>query len=223
MNAGLPGEITIATLDVEGEFARDDHLLARYSADGGLEWVHLLGSVEAHEEEYRSLGVRPSGEIVVAGDMGPGEVVVDDSSGLIVDLGDDSRVLVGVISSAGELAWATVYGSEYFDAGWGVALLDDGDVIVLGLTGGATVFGFPGAETTVSDEGVWVVARIDGLEPTPLATTPEPTATTAVRAEPSPTEPGTADEGGGGMLAIVVVVLVVLGAGVVVVVRQRKA
>lgn len=233
---GLPTETEVRPLGLD-EFG-DDHVLARYSADGTFEWVHVIGSAEAAEEEYRALGVRSSGEIIVVGDSGPGEFVIDGPDTPILSMGDLTRALVMVFTEDGTLSWTTAYGSESFDVGWGAAVLDGGDVIVFGLTGDATVFGLPGEEVAVADGPSWLVARIDGLEPPPPTTTTTTTTTTTVPDEdpaddppaeddpepeassPEPT-PDDSGDGGGAVVAVVIVVLAVLGGAGVVLLRRR--
>ncbi|GJM37815.1 MAG: hypothetical protein DHS20C19_11820 [Acidimicrobiales bacterium] len=228
MGARTPAETTAEVL-VDDGFG-DDHLLARYSADGEFEWVHVVGSAEAGEEEYRSLGVRPSGEIIASGDVGPGSVTFGGDQPPR-ELGDQSRLGVGVYQPDGTLVWTAGYGSESFDVSWGSALLADGDAIVFALTSGPTTFGFPPDETPVADADSWLVARLDGFTPPPPTTTTTttlaPTTTQAAPDEPEPTDDGTpepdvdADGGAGGTIAIVIIVLVALGGAGYLVARGR--
>lgn len=232
MGEGTDAEATAEILIDDG--FGDDHLLARYSAAGDFEWVHVIGSAEAGEEEYRSLGVRPSGEIIVSGDVGPGSVTfgADEPT---QELGDQSRLGVAVYQPDGSLVWTTGYGSEDFDVSWGSELLADGDAIVFAITSGPTSFGFPPDETPVADDDSWLVARLDGFTPPPptttTTTTVAPTTTEPPSDDPEPTDDGTlapddgaaepaadatsddGDGGAGGAIVIVVVALIALGGG----------
>ncbi len=196
LGAGGNNEVRVLPLRAEGEFG-DDHLLHRYGPDGTFEWAHVMGSPTYTEEEYRSLHVRPDGGISVTGTLAAGMTTIGGSAGLLLDVGETARHFVAVFDPDGSFRWATAFGGDSFDAGWGSALLDDGDVIVFGVTGGTASHGFPGSETLISDvDGNWLVARFDGLEPVrePPPTTEAPTTTTPATTAATPDAVGDVDD-----------------------------
>jgi len=101
-----------------GDWIADAWVL-RLDADGNVKWQRAFGGVGAGDE---AIAVAESdGDIIVVGhtySFGAGS----------------SDVLVVKLDENGNILWQRAYGGSGFDEAWGVAVADNGDIIVVGYS-----------------------------------------------------------------------------------------
>ena len=126
--AGEPNE---TTLDTTTPFY-GDVFVARYSADGALEWVHRAGGDE-HERVGR-IEAHPDGGVVITGYFygtavfGPG----DANETPLTSLGVDD-VFIARYAPDGSLSWAKRAGGQNNDFGFGLSIAPDGGLFAAGV------------------------------------------------------------------------------------------
>ena len=144
-----------------------DAFLARYTADGDLDWVRRVGGTE--QDVGRAVAVRPTS-------VGDAAVALVGSFTGMAEAGDTTLVSAGaadafaaVFSAGGSLVWARSAGGSDSDAAYGAAfsLLGDsgpepsgGDLYLGGQFAGVGVFG-PGVAVQSAGLGDAFVARYD--------------------------------------------------------------
>lgn len=123
-------------------FGYGDIFLARYAADGTLDWVVRAGS--DFIDQAQGLAAWSDGSSVVTGfyhtgavfgEGGPNETV------LKIPLGGRRTVFVARYSPDGALEWATRAAYDYDAVGTAAAITADGAVLVAGYFEGTAVFG----------------------------------------------------------------------------------
>ena len=146
-----PGEAGETILTADGIFP--DVFVARYRADGTLEWARRAGGT--NWDTGHDVAAFPDGSCVVTGSFdynatfGPGEA---GETSLGASGSDD--VFVARYGSDGTLAWARRAGGWESDRGYGIASFADGSCAVTGDFTGTATFG-PGeaGETDLTADG----------------------------------------------------------------------
>jgi hypothetical protein len=134
--AGEPNETTLVTDSVYG-----DAYLARYDADGSLDWVEQLPSET--RSTARGVAVTADGDIAISGIIEGGEVVFGQGqSSETVLVGEGVDIFFASYDGSGSLKWAERAGGTGTDSADGISTLADGSVLVSGMVSGCpAVFG----------------------------------------------------------------------------------
>ena len=118
---------------LQGSTPSEDAYLIKYTADGSVAWVKMLGvGPQDVEQRYLVMGLAlgPDGTICVTGRTAfnlDGQVN-----------GGAQDAFVSKFRSDGTLMWTRLFGSDKFDEGVGVAISPDGSVYVGGRTSSST-------------------------------------------------------------------------------------
>jgi len=132
--AGEPHQ-TILTSAGENDF-----FVAKYNADGTLEWVTQAGG--SRDDYYSSIAALSDGSALVAGyfqgsaTFGPGE----PHQTILTSAGWED-IFIARYNANGTLAWAKRAGGSGWDFGSSIAVLSDGSALVTGNFSDMAIFG----------------------------------------------------------------------------------
>ncbi len=155
-----PGAAEAARVSEGTLTANDDFFLARYGADGSLQWV-VTPVDSTRSEGLTSVAVDPLDNAHVVGRFN-GTLVLDAGTTLTFDNAVEQANFIAKYDGAGSLAWA--YGTDERVYFYSVATDDSGNTFVTGVFKGTVDFGFgPGSETLENGSGQYnlFVARYD--------------------------------------------------------------
>ncbi len=152
------GEANETTLSTDSS----DAFVARYAADGSVEWVEPIGGLGS--DEGHAVTTTPSGAVVTTGyfeqratfgSAGDGEVTIEATG--------DQNAFIARYGADGVLSWARQVGGEGYSSGLSISAAAD-DAIAVGIRfDGSAVFG-PGEVNETSLQGASAdvaVARYD--------------------------------------------------------------
>ena len=143
------GEVKETTLHSAGSH---DIFVAKYAADGTLDWAKRAGGTEL-DEGYGIATLPADGSAVVTGffqgtaTFGPGEA---NETTFTSTVGSYDIFVAQYALANGALIWAAHAGGADFDVAYGIAALSDGSVLITGRFQGTIIFA-PGK--TVSSAG----------------------------------------------------------------------
>ena len=123
---GADGAVYVAGRTNSATAGGYDVLLAKYNADGSLDWTKTLG--ETGDDYGQSIAIGTDGAVYVTG------YTNSDSAG-----GND--LLVAKYSATGALTWKKTLGGTGYDYGHDIAVGADGAVYVTGYTNSASAGG----------------------------------------------------------------------------------
>lgn len=111
------------------EISRDgfDGFVARYDNAGSRQWIHQFGTESG--DVVRSVTANPLGGVSFVGGSGGPLGIAEPYGG-----GD---MIAGHFAADGTLAWLEQFGTLYDDIAHGVTALSNGDLVVVGQTGGS--------------------------------------------------------------------------------------
>ncbi len=118
-----------------------DISVARYRSDGTFQWVYAIGGTGADVPVDMKLS---GGALYVTGYATSGAVC----NGKVVPNAGDRDILLMRLTTAGTCVWAIGIGSSGGDEGHGVAIANDGSIIVTGSFSGSVDFD-PGSGATI--------------------------------------------------------------------------
>ena len=118
-------------LDTSNPFLKGDAFVAKYDANGNLDWTSdVLASSNADAQDYaRGIALDSSGNVYITGDtdgMLPGETAQGDTDGFIAQY-----------DSNGNRQWVTQFGTSSLDESQAIAIADDGTIFVTGESAGS--------------------------------------------------------------------------------------
>jgi len=154
------GDPLEASLASQGNY---DVFVARYGPDGAIVWARGAGG--ASSENGIDVAATEDGSCAVTGQfVGTAAFGVGTANETILESAGDTDVFAALYTADGSLAWAKSAGGAGNDSGGGVAVLDDGTVVVSGAFRDSAVFG-PGepgeTELTAAVDGDVFVAWLD--------------------------------------------------------------
>jgi len=114
----------------------EDAFLAKYSPDGTPVWSRRMGGTG--NERVQGIAVDPSGNVFVTGYF---QNSVDFGNGTPLNSAGLMDIFVAKYSATGGFLWAKRFGSPGDDAGYGLAVDGNGDVLVTGTFDGSINFG----------------------------------------------------------------------------------
>ncbi|MFN8153800.1 MAG: T9SS type A sorting domain-containing protein [Bacteroidia bacterium] len=103
------GPVTLYNASVNAAVS-DDIFLAKYDANGQIQWAQQIGS-SASVEEGRAVATDPLGNILLAGEFSADSIVIAGNS-LYNHPGYKSDIFLAKFSPSGSLLWATTIGHE---------------------------------------------------------------------------------------------------------------
>lgn len=103
------GPITLYNASVNAAVS-DDIFLAKYDANGQIQWAQQIGS-SASVEKGRTVAVDPIGNILLAGEFSADSIVIAGNS-LYNHPGYKSDIFLAKFTPSGNLIWATTIGHE---------------------------------------------------------------------------------------------------------------
>lgn len=118
-------------LDTRDPFLKGDAFVAKYDANGNLDWTSdVLASSNADAQDYaRGIALDSSGNVYITGDTDgtlPGESAQGDTDGFIARY-----------DSNGNRQWVTQFGTSSLDESQAIAIADDGTIFVAGESAGS--------------------------------------------------------------------------------------
>ncbi len=119
----VPAEVVDLAFDSNGYLlATGAGFLARYSAEGTLQWSSNLGGGTG-----TAVAADGTGNVFVTGYFGPGPVNLGGGS---LACQGNTDVFLAKYSSAGAHSWSKAFGSNYLEEGRGLAVAADGSVFL---------------------------------------------------------------------------------------------
>jgi len=110
----------------------DPLTVARYDATGSQQWARVIGGYPGHEA--RSIGLLPSGELAVFGSFSHDATFARvDGVNLALTSAGESDLFLAKYEADGEPVVAFRIGSEWGDDVGGLAVLNDGSVVITGV------------------------------------------------------------------------------------------
>lgn len=131
----------------------EDAFVARYRADGSLDWARQIGGPDIDSGSGVSMG--PNGSAVVTGNFS-GTAAFGSTT--LISAGSADAFVARYLPD-GSLEWAQGAGGTDYDAGMDVAVDSSGAATVIGDFNGTAVFGSAGEQVTVNGSNDIFIAR----------------------------------------------------------------
>ncbi|WP_297510514.1 PEGA domain-containing protein [Thermococcus sp.] len=119
------GDIIVVGVTYSFGAGMSDAWVLRLDADGNVKWQKAYGGRK--DDEAHAVTIAPNGDIIIAGHYGAA-----DWTGIAADL------WVLRVDSNGDVKWAKTFEGKYYsmDKAYGVALAQNGNIVVVGTTRG---------------------------------------------------------------------------------------
>ena len=149
------GQATFGSGDVQVNLSSaglSDAFVARYTADGGLDWAAAAGG--AGIDNAWGVAIGPTGDALITGDFkGQATFGTGGNQVTLSSAGSSDAFIARYAASAGTLSWAVSGGGPGTDGSLGVAVDPAGDAVVTGPFNTQATFGSGDEQVTLSSPG----------------------------------------------------------------------